>query len=72
MIFGYPRDSSTNIIFSTRFLAEHMIITTTKPLFNAMIKHYTLINRDRPRFFDQVGDQITTNTSIGNKLFSTK
>ena len=30
-----------------------------------------LCNRDRPRFFDQVGHQ-TTNTSIGNKSFFTK
>ena len=28
-------------------------------------------NRDRPRFFDQVGHQ-TTNASIGNKHFFTK
>ena len=28
-------------------------------------------NRDRPRFFDQVGHQ-TTNASIGNRLFFTK
>ena len=31
----------------------------------------TLIIRDRPRFFDQVGHQ-TTNASIGNKHFFTK
>jgi hypothetical protein len=30
-----------------------------------------LTNRDRPRFFDQVGHQ-TTNVSIGNKYFFTK
>ena len=28
-------------------------------------------NRDRPRFFDQVGHQ-TTNASVGNKHFFTK
>ena len=30
-----------------------------------------LSNRDRPRFFDQVGHE-TTNASIGNKHFFTK
>ena len=30
-----------------------------------------IINRDRPRFFDQVGHQ-TTNAPIGNKHFFTK
>ena len=43
--------------------------------YSALLLNYSRVvevqNRDRPRFFDQVGHQ-TTNVSIGNKFFFTE
>ena len=56
-------------------LCSQMLVENTKNKYDCDPKKVFLIcgvpSRDRPRFFDQLGDK-STDTSIGNKYFFTK